>query len=258
MEWSFTILLLLFAVATLAGWVDTLAGGGGLISLPVMLLVGVPPVSALATNKSQGVVGTLTATITLLLKGHLRGRALFPLLLAAGLGSALGSLLVQRVETDWLQWAVPLLLVSVALYVWFAPNLGETDARPRQSNRQWGLTWAPAVGFYDGFFGPGAGSFYAATGVAFRGQSLLTATIRAKPLNFVSNVASLAVFTAGGQVVWVIGITMMLGQIVGAYVGSHTMLSGGARLIRPIVICMCLLMSVSQIAQSVGWISFAG
>jgi uncharacterized membrane protein YfcA len=254
MEWSFAILFILFAVAMLAGWVDTLAGGGGLISLPAMLLLGVPPVSALATNKAQGVVGTLTATLTLMLKGHLRGKALLPLLVAAGLGSILGSWLVQQLDTGWLEWVVPVLLIAVAIYFWVTPGLGETESRQRLSKRQWTLTWAPAVGFYDGFFGPGAGSFYAATGVAFRGQSLLTATITAKPLNFISNVVSLAVFTAGGQVVWIIGFAMALGQVIGAFAGSHTMLSGGARLIRPIVITMCVLMSISQVVQSLGWI----
>ncbi|WP_127555664.1 TSUP family transporter [Saccharospirillum alexandrii] len=258
MEWSFTILFILFAVAMLAGWVDTLAGGGGLISLPAMLLLGVPPVSALATNKAQGVVGTLTASVTLLLKGHLRGQALLWRLVAAGLGAALGSWLVQGVDTGWLEWLVPVLLISVAAYFWFTPNLGSIETKAHQSERQWTVTWAPAIGFYDGFFGPGAGSFYAATGVAFRGQTLLAATISAKPLNFMSNVVSLAVFSAGGQVVWIIGFAMMLGQVLGAFVGSHTMLSGGARLIRPIVITMCVLMSVSQVAQSMGWISLAG
>ena len=249
MEWSITLLLLLFCVGMIAGWVDTLAGGGGLITLPALMLAGVAPVNALATNKSQGVVGTLTATVTLFLKGHLRGRALIPLVIAAALGAALGTWLVQRIDTSWLSWVIPLLLLCVAVYFWKSPNLGETEAHARQTEKQWTLTWVPAVGFYDGLFGPGTGSFFAASGVAFRGQTLLTATIRAKLLNFTTNVVSLALFTAGGQVVWAIGIAMMLGQLVGAYIGSHTMLAGGAKLIRPIVITMCILMSIAQMAK---------
>jgi len=257
MELTMTLLLIFFAVAMLAGWVDTLAGGGGLITLPALLLAGVPPVSALATNKSQSVVGTLTASLTLFLKGHLRGRELVPLVIAAGLGAALGAWLVQRIDTGWLNWVIPLLLVLVAAYFWLTPNLGEAEARARQSERQWALTWVPGVGFYDGAFGPGTGSFFAASGVAFRGQTLLTATIRAKLLNFTTNAVSLALFAAGGKVIWAIGAAMMAGQALGAYIGSHTMLNGGAKLIRPLVIAMCVLMSLSQIAQYFGWISLS-
>ncbi|GGX59148.1 TSUP family transporter [Saccharospirillum salsuginis] len=256
LDWPLTLLFIMFAVAMLAGWVDTLAGGGGLIALPALLLAGVPPVSALATNKSQGVVGTLTSTLTMYFKGHLRGRHLIPLVIASAIGSAIGTWLVQRVNTDWLAWVIPVLLVAVAVYYWLSPNLGEMEADARMTERAWGRTWVPAVGFYDGFFGPGTGSFFAASGVAFRGQTLLNATIRAKLLNFTSNVVSLALFTAGGQVVWTIGFAMMAGQIVGAYVGSHTMLAGGARIIRPVVIVMCVLMSISQVLQQIGWLSF--
>lgn len=252
MELTITLLLIFFAVAVLAGWVDTLAGGGGLITLPALLLAGVPPISALATNKSQGVIGTMTATITLFSKGHLRGRGLIPLIVTAGLGAALGTWLIQRIDTGWLNWVIPLLLMVVALYFWLTPNLGEAEAQARQSEKQWALTWVPGVGFYDGAFGPGTGSFFAASGVAFRGQTLLAATIRAKLLNFTTNVVSVALFAVGGKVVWAIGGAMMLGQALGAFIGSHTMLNGGARLIRPLVIAMCVLMSLSQMAQHFG------
>ncbi|WP_323844875.1 TSUP family transporter [Microbulbifer magnicolonia] len=257
MELTLTLLLLFFAVALLAGWVDTLAGGGGLITLPALLLAGVPPVNALATNKSQSVMGTLTSTVTLFLKGHLRGRELLPLMATAAAGAAIGTWLVQRIDTGWLNWVIPLLLLCVALYFWLTPKLGETEARPRQTEKQWALTWVPTLGFYDGVFGPGTGSFFAASGVAFRGQTLLTATIRAKLLNMTTNLASVALFAAGGKVIWAIGGAMMLGQMAGAYLGSHTMLNGGARLIRPLVITMCVLMSISQIAQYFGWISLS-
>ncbi|MHA7879333.1 MAG: TSUP family transporter [Saccharospirillum sp.] len=252
-ELSLPLVLIFFLVAVLAGWVDTLAGGGGLLALPALLLAGVSPVSALATNKSQGVIGTLTATLTLFLRGHLRGRDLIPMAMMAGLGSALGTLLVQRINTDWLAWFIPAVLILVALYFWLTPDLGAVARHARISERSWGVVVSPAIGFYDGVFGPGTGSFYAAAGVVFRGQTLLDATIRAKLFNFTTNVVSLALFTAGGQVVWALGVIMMLGQVVGAFIGSHTMLRGGARLIRPMVITMCVLMSISQIAQQAGW-----
>ena len=254
-DWSLSLLLIFFCVALVAGWVDTLAGGGGLIALPALLLAGVPPVNALATNKSQGVVGTLTATLTLFFKGHLRGRHLLLLMLLAGLGSALGTALVQRIDTGWLNWFIPVLLILVALYFLLTPNLGAIEAEARMSEGRWSATLVPLVGFYDGVFGPGTGSLFAASGVVFRGQTLLTATIRAKLLNFTTNMVSLALFAAGGQVVWVLGGAMMAGQVAGAYLGSHTMLAaGGARLIRPLVIVICMLMSLSQVAGQLGWL----
>ncbi|MFG1497531.1 TSUP family transporter [Saccharospirillum sp. HFRX-1] len=253
-DWSVSVLLIFFCVAFVAGWVDTLAGGGGLIALPALLLAGVPPVNALATNKSQGVVGTLTSTLTLFFKGHLRGRHLLWLMLMAAIGSALGTLLVQHIDTDWLSWFIPVLLILVALYFLLTPKLGEMEAEARMSEGRWAGIIVPLLGFYDGVFGPGTGSLFAASGVAFRGQTLLTATIRAKLLNFTTNVTSLALFAAGGQVVWVLGGAMMAGQVAGAYIGSHTMLAGGARLIRPLVITICLLMSLSQIADHFGWL----
>lgn len=256
MELTITLLLILFFVAMLAGWVDTLAGGGGLLTLPALLLAGVPPVSALATNKSQAVLGTFTATATLFAKGHLRERALILPVVAAGIGAAIGAWLIQRVDTGWLNWMIPVLLVCVALYVWLTPNLGSSERQGKLSEKQWALTSAPAVGFYDGAFGPGTGTFFAASGVAFRGQTLLNATIRAKLLNLTTNVVSLALFAAGGKVVWAIGGSMMVGQMLGAFIGSHTMLAGGTRLIRPLVITMCMLMSLSQLLQHLGLLSF--
>ncbi|WOX06270.1 TSUP family transporter [Microbulbifer pacificus] len=249
MELTLTLLLVLFAVAMLAGWVDTLAGGGGLLTLPALLLTGVPPVTALATNKSQAVIGTLTATATLFAKGHLRERKLILPVATAALGAALGTWLIQRVDTSWLSWVIPVLLLGVALYVWLTPHMGKSDSHPRLSEKQWACTCAPTVGFYDGAFGPGTGTFFAAAGVAFRGQTLLTATIRAKLFNLTTNVVSVALFAAAGKVIWTIAATMMAGQVIGAFIGSHTMLAGGTRLIRPLVITMCVLMSVSQIAQ---------
>ncbi len=257
LDWSLTLLFVMFSVAVLAGWVDTLAGGGGLIALPALLLAGVPPVSALATNKSQGVVGTLTSSLTLYFKGYLKGKQLIPLVIAAGLGAGLGTWLVQRIDTGWLEWVIPVLLILVAAYYFFSPKLGEVEAEARMKETTWGATWVPLIGFYDGVLGPGTGSFFAASGVAFRGQTLLAATVRAKLLNFTTNIASLALFAAGGQVVWTIGIAMMAGQVVGAYLGSHTMVSGGAKLIRPVVISICVLMSISQVLQQMGLINIA-
>ena len=246
-DWSLLLLIGLFCVAALAGWVDTLAGGGGLLTLPALILVGMPPVSALATNKSQSFAGALTASIALLLRKQLNLKELWPLLLAAGIGAAIGSFIVQNVSTDWLRWFVPVLLLGVALYFLLTPALGELETHARMSERWYGRTIVSAIGMYDGAIGPGTGSFFAASGVVFRGHTLRTATVRAKPLNFVTNVVALVLFSAGGQVVWAIGAAMIAGQVLGAYTASHMMLTIPLRYIRRMVISMCMLMSLTQL-----------
>ncbi|WP_233546014.1 TSUP family transporter [Salinibius halmophilus] len=243
MEVTLVLLLILFCVAVLAGWIDTLAGGGGLIVLPVLLFVGMPPLAALATNKSQGCVGTFTATFSLFRQGYLRDRSLIKLVLYAAMGAALGTLLIQHINTDFLNWAIPALLISVAIYFAFG------NLTPKAKKRRFGDASVAAVGFYDGAVGPGTGSFFAASGVAWRARSLVNATIEAKLFNFTTNIASLVLFAAGGQVVWSIGLTMMLGQAIGAWFASHNIVTLGSKIIRPLVILMCLLLSAQQIWQ---------
>ncbi|MFQ3231821.1 MAG: putative membrane protein YfcA [Reinekea sp.] len=246
-EVSLELIVVLFAVAAIAGWVDTLAGGGGLIVLPVLMMTGISPVAALATNKCQGFVGTFTATITLITKRKLSTDGLLPLMLMSGVGAAIGTVLIQLIDTQWLSWAVPVLLVFVALYFLLSPNLGAVEKKPKLSHNQWKNSAVPLIGFYDGFFGPGTGSFFAASSVMLRGKNLIDATVMAKPLNFTSNIASLVVFAFGGQVLWKVGAIMMLGQLLGAFIGTHTIFWGGAKLIRPLVILMCVAMSIKQI-----------
>jgi uncharacterized membrane protein YfcA len=246
-EISIEILIFLFFVAALAGWVDTIAGGGGLIVLPTLMFVGLPPVQALATNKCQGFVGTLTATLTLYVNKRLNPKGLLLLMLYTAIGAALGTLLIQVVDTQWLNWAVPVLLLFVAGYFLSVPNLGEIESAPKMSESKWAKTFVPFIGFYDGFFGPGTGSFFAASGVLARGKTLIDATVIAKPLNFTSNIVSLVLFAFGGQVVWLVGVVMMVGQVIGAILGAHSIYWGGAKLIRPIVIFMCVAMSIRQL-----------
>lgn len=243
MEITFVLLIILFCVAILAGWIDTLAGGGGLIVLPVLLIAGVPPLAALATNKSQGCVGTFTATFSLYRQGYLRDKKLAKLVVYAAIGAAMGTFLIQRINTDWLAWLIPVLLIFVAAYFAFG------NLTPKAKTRRFGDTSVAAVGFYDGAVGPGTGSFFAATGVAWRAKTLVQATIEAKLFNFTTNIASLILFAAGGQVVWSIGLTMMAGQAIGAYFASHSIVSLGSKIIRPLVIFMCIALSGQQIWQ---------
>lgn len=247
MEFGWELLLFLFFIAAFAGWVDAIAGGGGLIVLPVLLFSGLSPIQALATNKCQGFVGTLSATLTLVVKRKLPKRGLLQTMFWVGLGSALGTWLVVRIDVGFLNWLIPIMLTLTALYFLFTPNLGVSEKAPLISERLWTRLFAPVIGFYDGFFGPGTGSFFAAGRVLLRGKPLVDATVVAKPLNFTSNIVSVILFVSGGQIVWAVGVTMMLGQALGAVLGANTIFWGGARLIRTLVILVCLAMSIRQI-----------
>ncbi|AOU97281.1 hypothetical protein BI364_04055 [Acidihalobacter yilgarnensis] len=239
---SLELLALLFSAAVLAGFVDTLAGGGGLITLPVLLLAQVPPVHALATNKLQGSFGTLTASFAMLRRRLVQWHEIRGLFAVVFVGAALGAVAVQFVHAGALDVAIPLVLTLIGVYFLLAPQAGEIERRPRMGLPLYRNLMLPLIGAYDGFFGPGTGSFFALAGVALRGQPLVAATARAKLLNFASNIASLGVFALGGKVLWFVGGVMVAGQIFGAWLGSHMMVRGGARLIRPLIVSMCMIM----------------
>lgn len=243
------IWLLLVMVAALAGFVDAIAGGGGLLALPALLWAGVPPLLALGTNKLQGSFGTLTATVHHLRHGELKLAALWPTVLLTFLGASAGTVTVQVLPNQLLQPLIPALLIGFALYFLFSPRVGDVDARQRISLPLFGVTLGFGVGFYDGFFGPGTGSFFALGFVLLLGWNLRRATGGTKLLNFTSNIASLLFFALGGHVLWSLGLAMGLAQVVGAWAGSHMVLRHGSRLIRPVLVAVCLAMSIKLLLE---------
>lgn len=242
MDLGFEILALLFAVALVAGFVDAMAGGGGLLTIPALLLAGVPPVATLATNKLQASAGSFSASLTMIKKGIIHPAQIKGAILMAFIGSALGTLLVQLSPPEMLKVVIPFLVAGVGIYTLFAPNLGEIEQAPKISHRTWQKTAVPLVGFYDGYLGPGTGTFFALSNVALRGMNLIKATAVAKLLNFSTNIASLLFFMLGGHVLWKVGFVMMAGQIIGAIAGSQMVVKGGAKFIRPVIVLMCFAM----------------
>jgi uncharacterized protein len=237
-------LLVLVAVAGAAGMIDAIAGGGGLLALPALLWAGLPPVQALATNKLQGSFGTLTASFNFVRRGEIAiGRLRIPILMTF-VGSAAGTLAVQELGSDLLRDVVPSLLIAFALYFLFSPRIGDQDAHHRISHGLFGLLIGFGVGFYDGFFGPGTGSFFAAAFVVLLGYNLRRATAATKILNFTSNIASLLFFAMAGQVIWQVGLPMGLAQMAGAWAGSHLVIRHGTRLIRPLLVTVSLAISL--------------
>jgi uncharacterized membrane protein YfcA len=253
-SFSIELLLILFLVAVVAGCIDTLAGGGGLISIPALILSGIPPLAALGTNKLQGSMGTATASYMMLKNKKINWNSIKLLMLTAFIGALLGTTAVQFINTQVLTFVIPLVLLFIAIYFLISPKPTETQGEPKLSEAKYKCMVVPFIGFYDGMFGPGTGSFFAMSGVICRGYNLITSTANAKPLNFATNVASLIIFLLSGHIVWVIGILMMLGQIIGAWLGSHFLFKINPAYLRGIVVLMCTVMLIKY-ADSMGWIN---
>jgi uncharacterized membrane protein YfcA len=246
---TFDTALTLFVVSLAAGLVDSIAGGGGLLALPALLWAGLPPLLALGTNKLQGSFGTLAASIGFWRQGLVDPRRMGPAIACTFVGAVGGTIAVQTLSADLLQTLVPVLLIGFALYFLFSPRVSDRDAAGRMGPLAFALLIAPLVGAYDGFFGPGTGSFFMLAYVALLGYNLRRATAHTKVLNFTSNVASLLAFALAGNLVWSLGLVMALGQFSGAWVGSHLAVRHGSRIIRPALVLVSLLVSGKLLLQ---------
>lgn len=244
------LLILLFAVAMLAGFIDSIAGGGGLLTVPALLAVGLSPASALATNKLQSCGGSFSASLYFIRQKMVDLKQQKWSIVLAFIGSSLGTSLVIFIKPDFLRLLLPILTISVGVYFLLSPTIGEHDRKSRLSMMQFAFIPALTIGFYDGFFGPGAGSFYALAYVTLAGFNLTKATAHTKILNFTSNLAGLLFFILGGQVVWTIGLVMLVGQFIGARLGAKMVISKGRKLIRPMLITVSSLISIKLIYEN--------
>lgn len=240
MEISLPVLALLTLAAFMAGVVDAIAGGGGLITLPALLAAGLPPQLALGTNKGQSVFGALAAMLRYGRAGLLdprQGVLTFP----AGLvGSLLGAALVLRVDPAVLRPLVLALLIAAGLVVALRKPLpAPRRERPRPA-RAIAVALSLLIGAYDGFFGPGTGTFLLLAFVWALELSLPRATAEAKVVNFASNLAAVSLFGLGGLVLWGIALPMAAGQALGGWVGAHLALKGGEQAIRRAVLVVVL------------------
>ena len=240
---DYTILSLLGLVGLVAGFVDSIAGGGGLLCVPALLLSGLDPVSTLATNKLQGTFGTASATYAFWQKGALEPRRHFISILTCFAGAAFGVMAVSYAPTQLLKLIMPPLLILIALYFIFAPTFSNTATKPRLPAQAFTYFFGPAIAFYDGIFGPGTGSFFMLALVSLFGLGLVEATGRTKLFNFTSNIASLLIFAFGGKLVWITGLVMGVGQLIGAQLGARLAIKNGAKIIRPLLVVVCLAMA---------------
>ena len=242
-NFSIEILTFLFFVGVVAGFLDTLVGGGGLLAVPALLLSGIPPIYVLGTNKFQGSMGTGIATFLLFRKKKLDWNSVKSLMFASFTGSILGGVIIQFVDTQFLSFVIPIVLVFIAIYFIISPKPKSTFSNSK-SNKKFEFFAVPVVGFYDGMFGPGAGSFFAMTGVMLKKLEIIQATILAKPLNFASNIAGFIVFFSFGHIAFLIGILMMMGQMIGAFFGTHYLLKANPLIIRFLIVIISISMLI--------------
>lgn len=226
-------------VAVLSGFIDAVAGGGGLVTMPILLSTSLPPHMVLGTNKVQSMCGTSISTWRYHKAGLFSFRQNAPLAAVVFAGALLGTVAIQRLSADVLKLVVPALLISVALYTLLSRGMNDDDRKAVVSERTY-MPLAGSIGFYDGFFGPGTGQFFATTLVGLRGLGLTRATGLTKFLNLTSNLASLIVFAIGGQALWILGLCMGAGAMIGAWIGSHFATRFGARMIRPLLVVVSI------------------
>jgi uncharacterized protein len=246
LPWFYPII---FSVGFLAGLVDSIAGGGGMITVPVLLAFGVPPQATLGTNKFQASFGSFTAALY-----HVRQKVVdlkdaLPGIIFTLIGAAAGTLLVQWIDNSALETIIPFLLLAIAVYFLFSPKIGDAETHSRMPRVVYYAVFGLSLGFYDGFFGPGVGSFWAIAFVLLLGFHLTKATGYTKLMNFVSNIVSLLLFLIKGNVLFAIGLTMAAGQIIGSRLGSGIVIEKGARFIRPIYLIIVLLTMIKLFYQ---------
>lgn len=243
------LIALLTLVAVVAGFIDTIAGGGGLITLPALFLSGLNPVAALATNKLQASAGSFSATVAFFRRGLIEWKRGKWIALLSFSGGMIGALLATRLPAGVLQVAVPILLLGVALYFLFSPNLDGAERKAKMSELLFLFTIVPFIGFYDGIFGPGTGSFFMVAFVLLLGRTLVSAIANTKLANFSSNFGSLLIFIFSGETQILLGISMAIGAFIGAQLGAKFAVKYGAKVVRPLLIIMSTLMAIKLLLE---------
>lgn len=243
-ELTWQTIAMLFGIASIAGFLDAMAGGVGLLTIPALLMANVPTLFTLGTNKLQATASSFSASLTMIRKGKIHPKQIWQSILACFIGSTIGTIAVQLSPPILLTKGISFLIALIGLYYLFAPSVGEVKSEPKISDKKWQYIFSPLIGFYDGYLGPGTGMFFALAGVALRGFDMITATANAKLLNFTTNVASLTFFIFGGKVLWSVGVIMMVGQFIGASLEANVAIKGGSKFIRPMIVLMCFAMLI--------------
>ncbi|XEC94284.1 sulfite exporter TauE/SafE family protein [Paenibacillus tarimensis] len=245
---SFEIIALLVAAGFLAAFIDSVVGGGGIISVPALLLAGLPPGIALGTNKLASTMSSLTSAASFYISGKVEKRMALLLFPFAFAGSIIGAYVITFIPAEFLRPLVVLLLILMTLYTLFKKNLGRQTVAKRISFqlRMLITILVLIIGFYDGFFGPGTGSFFIFL-MIYAGFDFVKAAGNAKVLNFGSNLAGLLTFAALNHVNYIYGLIMGVSMVFGALIGSRLAISTGVTYVRYLFIIVTVLLIGTQI-----------
>ena len=245
------VLLLLLVAALAAGWIDAVVGGGGLLQLPALLLVpGMSPVQALATNKLASVFGTTTSALTYYRRVRPDLRTALPMAAVALVSSFAGASVAAALPAEVFKPVIVVALVAIATFTVLRPALGEVTALRHSGRRHHGVAAAvgAGIGFYDGILGPGTGSFLVFAMVSLLGYDFLNASAKAKIVNVATNVGALLFFAPYGAVFWGLGIVLGAANMLGGYLGARTATARGSRFIRVV-----FLVVVTALIGRLGW-----
>ncbi|ADG92891.1 protein of unknown function DUF81 [Arcobacter nitrofigilis DSM 7299] len=233
----------------LAGYIDSIAGGGGMVQVPVLLLSGLSPLHVLASNKMAGLVGVLMATIKYALSKKISWKVVSIAIIPCLLASYIGSRLVMFVSDEIITWAI-ILAIPVAMIFLFKKSKKIVEEKTEVNNKNIILATAP-IGFYDGLLGPGTGTYMTISMKKFLHLDYLVSTASTKPLNFATNVGSAIAFVFAGKVLWGVAIVLGLANIAGSYVGSHYAIKGGEEFIKKVLVFVLVFMLVGNIIKIV-------
>ncbi|MDO4761089.1 MAG: TSUP family transporter [Corynebacterium sp.] len=231
----------LIAPAFLAGWVDAVIGGGGLILVPALLSAGLAPSTALGTNKLSAVFGTASAALVLVKKVGAPlalGRFIVIGLLCSGLGVLLASSLAQEIMRP----IVIVLLLVVGIFIAVRPQFGQLQ-QGRKHRRVLLIVLVSVISFYDGIFGPGTGMFLIMAFTACATGDFLHSSVMAKVVNTCTNAGALLMFIFLGHVYFLLGASLAVATILGAQLGARTVIGGGARFVRIALVIMVIVMA---------------
>lgn len=243
----YTLLFLAFA-AFAAGMIDAIAGGGGLVQLPALMigLAKYETVVILGTNKVPSIFGTSASALTYRRNIKTDSKLLATMALPAFFGSMGGASLASHIPTEVLKPLVVVLLIAVLVYTWKRPQLGQIEALRHSEPLRLKIAASAAliIGFYDGLIGPGTGSFLVLTLVAVLGFAFLSASAIAKVVNVATNLGAIIIFGLNGEIIWKIGLTLAIANIAGGLIGARIALRGGSNLVRKVFMGVTLALIV--------------
>lgn len=252
MELNLVTFLIVCPLVGLAGFVDAIGGGGGLISLPAYMLAGVPAHNAIATNKLSSTCGTALATGRFIKNGLVNFILAIPAVISAIIGSFIGANLSMRISERILSIVLLVILPIVAFVVLNKKIFKDNGSEKIELNKKTVITTiisALVIGMYDGFYGPGTGTFLIIAFTIAANMGMKVANAQAKVINLTTNITSLIVFLLSGKVVIILGVVAAVCNMIGGYIGAGLVMKNSSKIIRPIVILVLIILAINVITK---------